>query len=131
MIPKHPMETHGRQRTARSSAYRIVVRAEIGERFAAAFEGMDVRIADGQTIITGQVIDQSHLHGILDRIHAFGLELVSVQPVPEAYCEKIRDVGKYDVAVVGAPFAMGTTYRAGARFGPQAVRRSTMPTAPI
>jgi agmatinase len=47
------------------------------------------------------------------------------------YCENIRDVGKYDVAVVGAPFDMGTTYRAGARFGPQAVRRSTMPTAPI
>jgi agmatinase len=39
------------------------------------------------------------------------------------YCENIRDVGKYDVAVVGAPFDMGTTYRAGARFGPQAVRR--------
>jgi agmatinase len=39
------------------------------------------------------------------------------------YCENIRDVGKYDVAVVGAPFDMGTTYRAGCRFGPQAVRR--------
>ena len=39
------------------------------------------------------------------------------------YCENIRDVGKYDVAIVGAPFDMGTTYRAGCRFGPQAVRR--------
>jgi len=76
------METHGKQRTPRSNAYRIVVRAESGERFATAFEGMDVRIDEGQTIITGEVIDQSHLHGILDRIHAFGLELVSVQPVP-------------------------------------------------
>jgi len=76
------METHGKQRTPRSNAYRIVVRAEIGERFATAFEGMDVRTDEGQTIITGEVIDQSHLHGILDRIHAFGLELVSVQPVP-------------------------------------------------
>jgi hypothetical protein len=83
MIPEYHMETHGRQRTPRSNAFRIVVRAEIGERFAAAFEGMDVSIADGQTIITGEVIDQSHLHGILDRIHASGLELVSVQPVPE------------------------------------------------
>jgi hypothetical protein len=76
------METHGRERTPGSNAYRIVVRAEIGERFAAAFEGMEVRPEDGQTIISGEVIDQSHLHGILDRIHAFGLELVSVQPVP-------------------------------------------------
>ena len=39
------------------------------------------------------------------------------------YCENIRDVGKYDVAIIGAPFDMGTTYRAGCRFGPQAVRR--------
>jgi agmatinase len=39
------------------------------------------------------------------------------------YCENVRDVGKYEVAIIGAPFDMGTTYRAGCRFGPQAVRR--------
>jgi hypothetical protein len=59
------------------------VGAEIGERFAAAFEGMEVTSARGQTVITGDVIDQSHLHWILDRLNALGLELVSVQPVPE------------------------------------------------
>ncbi len=75
------METHSRQRTRRKKAYRIVVRAELGERFATAFEGMEVRIAEGRTIITGEVVDQSHLHGILDRINALGLVLVSVQPV--------------------------------------------------
>ena len=77
------METHPRQLTPKYRAYRIVVRAEIGERFAAAFEGMEVRIAEGRTIITGEVIDQSHLHGILDRINALGLVLVSVQPLFE------------------------------------------------
>ncbi len=77
------METHGTQRTRGSKAYRIVVRAEIGERFAAAFEGMEVAPAEGQTVITGEVIDQSHLHGILDRINALGLELVSVKRVSE------------------------------------------------
>lgn len=39
------------------------------------------------------------------------------------YVENIRDIGDYDVAVVGAPFDMGTTYLSGTRFGPQAVRR--------
>jgi hypothetical protein len=75
------MEIDGRQRTRKS--YRIVVRTEIGERFAAAFEGMDVRISEGQTIISGEVVDQAHLHGILDRINALGLELVSLQPLSE------------------------------------------------
>lgn len=39
------------------------------------------------------------------------------------YCENIRDINKYEVAIIGAPFDMGTTYRPGCRFGPQAVRR--------
>ena len=39
------------------------------------------------------------------------------------YVENVRDIGGYDVAVIGAPFDMGTTYRSGARFGPQAVRK--------
>jgi hypothetical protein len=77
------METDGRQRTRKSKSYRIVVRAEIGERFAAAFEGMEVKISEGQTIISGEVVDQTHLHGILDRMNALGLELVSLQPLPE------------------------------------------------
>ena len=77
------METGGRQRAHKSKSYRIVVRTEIGERFAAAFDGMDVRISEGHTIISGEVVDQAHLHGILDRINALGLELVSLQPWPE------------------------------------------------
>ena len=83
MIQNHHMDTPSTQRTRKNKTYRIVVRAEIGERFAAAFEGMEVKISEGRTIITGEVVDQSHLHGILDRINALGLELVSVQPVPE------------------------------------------------
>lgn len=39
------------------------------------------------------------------------------------YVENIRDVGKYDAAVVGIPFDSGTTYRPGTRFGPQGIRR--------
>ena len=39
------------------------------------------------------------------------------------YVEDVHEVGRHEVAVVGAPFDMGTTYRAGARFGPQAIRR--------
>ncbi|MGA7227002.1 MAG: agmatinase [Acidimicrobiia bacterium] len=35
---------------------------------------------------------------------------------------KIDDLGDGDVVIVGAPFDWGTTYRPGARFGPQAIR---------
>jgi agmatinase len=39
------------------------------------------------------------------------------------YLEDVHEVGRHEVAVLGAPFDMGTTYRAGCRFGPQAIRR--------
>jgi agmatinase len=39
------------------------------------------------------------------------------------YVENVRDVGKYDAAVLGIPFDSGTTYRPGTRFGPQGMRR--------
>ncbi len=39
------------------------------------------------------------------------------------YAENVREVGKYDAAVMGVPFDGGTTYRPGTRFGPQGIRR--------
>jgi hypothetical protein len=58
--------------------YRIVVRGELSERLATAFEGMQMEAEGGHTILTGE-IDQPHVHGILDRIGALGLKLVSVE----------------------------------------------------
>jgi hypothetical protein len=63
--------------------YRIVVGGELSERFARAFEGMEMETRSGQTILTGEVIDGAHLHGILDRIGALGLKLVSVESLSE------------------------------------------------
>jgi hypothetical protein len=63
--------------------YRIMVRSELSERYAPAFEGMKMEIKDGQTILIGEIIDQPHLFGILDRISGLGLELLSVQALPE------------------------------------------------
>jgi hypothetical protein len=80
------LDRRGKDRTRRKGTgkiYRIVVRDEIGERFALAFEGMEMEARCGQTILTGEVIDQPHLHGILDRISSLGLELVSVEALPQ------------------------------------------------
>jgi len=76
------LESSGKQRTTRKTlgtVYRIVVRDELSERYAVAFEGMEMKIGCGQTILTGEIIDQPHLHGILNRIGALGLQLLSVE----------------------------------------------------
>ena len=79
------MESGGRQvsHMGTRTVYRIVVRDELSERYAAAFEGLEMKIKNGQTILTGEIVDQPHLHGILDRIGALGLKLVSVENMSE------------------------------------------------
>jgi hypothetical protein len=70
-----------RKRTG--TIYRIVVRSELTDRYAFAFEGMKMETKNGETILTGKIIDQPHLYGILDRINGLGLELLSVQALPD------------------------------------------------
>jgi hypothetical protein len=65
----------------RPTRYRIVVAGELSRRFAPAFDGMTVQCTGGETAITGVVVDQSQLHGLLDRVGDLGLELVSVNAV--------------------------------------------------
>ncbi|HVP74670.1 MAG TPA: hypothetical protein VMS63_01515 [Gaiellaceae bacterium] len=63
--------------------YRLVVRGELGSRFASVFEGMQIEHLAGMTVITGRVIDQAHLFGLLERMPELGIELVSVEPIDE------------------------------------------------
>jgi outer membrane PBP1 activator LpoA protein len=65
------------------TVYRIVARSELGDRYAAAFDGMRMETKEGETILKGEVLDQPHLFGILDRINGLGLELLSVQALPD------------------------------------------------
>ena len=66
------------------TVYRIVVRSELSDKYAVAFEGMEMEAKGGTTVLTGKIIDQPHLYGILQRINALGLELLSVEVLPDA-----------------------------------------------
>jgi agmatinase len=46
---------------------------------------------------------------------------------PSTFCRlpELRDVPYCDVAILGIPFDSGTSYRPGARFGPQAIRQAS------
>jgi agmatinase len=45
------------------------------------------------------------------------------------FLRDMRELGGQDVAIVGAPFDGGTTYRSGARFGPQGMRAISVLTS--
>ena len=77
------MKSGGKQMRRKGTSYRVVVRSELSERYAAAFEGMEMETESGLTVLTGKIIDQPHLYGILDRINGLGLELLSVEALPD------------------------------------------------
>ena len=68
--------------TAERQHYEFVLRGEIGDRFGLLFEGMQLERTPGHTVLTGVVLDQAHLHGLIERIQELGIELVSVNPLP-------------------------------------------------
>jgi hypothetical protein len=63
--------------------YRITVRGRLSERFASAFDGLDLESGQGETSLVGPISDQAELFGVFDRLRAFGLELIRVEAIPE------------------------------------------------
>jgi hypothetical protein len=70
--------------TVRGSQYELLIPGEVGERFGLLFEGMRLERDRGMTVITGAVLDQAHLHGLIERVQELGLELVSVNPLDQS-----------------------------------------------
>ncbi len=58
--------------------YRIAVRGRLTERLGSAFEGLALEPGRELTVLVGEIRDQAHLYGVLDRVRDLGLELVSV-----------------------------------------------------
>ena len=73
--------------TVKATDYRLVVRGELGPRFAYFFNGMAMTRGEGMTVLQGHVRDQAQLHGFIARIQELGLELVSVEQTAEALKE--------------------------------------------
>ena len=59
--------------------YQIRIKGHLGRQWTDWFEGLDITLEDdGETLLTGPVVDQAALHGLLRRVRDLGLPLVSV-----------------------------------------------------
>ena len=65
----------------RPMAYRIRISGQLDARWAEWFEGLTIALDGDDTLITGPVVDQAALHGLLRRVRDLGMPLVSVCPV--------------------------------------------------
>jgi hypothetical protein len=62
--------------------YEIRVRGRLRPAVSATFDGFEVRLDGVDSVLDGMIPDQAALYGVLDRLAAFGLELIEVRRVP-------------------------------------------------
>lgn len=59
--------------------YQIRMKGHLGHEWAVWFEGLTVTLeGGGNTLLTGLVMDQAALHGLLKKIRDLGMPLISV-----------------------------------------------------
>ena len=62
--------------------YQIRIKGHLGRQWADRFEELSITLEDnGSTLLTGPVVDQAALHGILRKIRDLGIALLSVNSV--------------------------------------------------
>ncbi len=71
-----PASTDGDHQPGR---YAIRIKGHLANRWANWFDGFTITLeANGETLLTGPVVDQAALHGLLRKVRDLGLPLVSV-----------------------------------------------------
>lgn len=59
--------------------YEIRIKGHLGDQWTDWFGGMNITLEEnGSTLITGPVLDQAELHGLLKKVRDVGLTLLSV-----------------------------------------------------
>ena len=58
----------------------IKVEGHLDKKWKNSFEGMKISYEAGNTILSGNIKDEAHLHGILNIIRDLNIKLISINP---------------------------------------------------
>ncbi|MCP4539714.1 MAG: hypothetical protein GY832_21460 [Chloroflexi bacterium] len=62
--------------------YQIRIKGHLSQQWAEWFEGLTITLEDnGETFLTGPVVDQAALYGLLKKVQDLGMPLLSVSHV--------------------------------------------------
>ena len=78
-----------------NQCYEIRLKGHLDDRWTDWFEGLTITLEeDGDTLLTGPVVDQAALHGLLKKVRDLGMPLVSVSPLePDLESLPLGDFG--------------------------------------
>ena len=69
--------------------YQIRIKGHLGREWTDWFDGLTITLEeDGDTLLTGPVVDQSALHGLLKKVRDLGMPLVSVCPLKNGQADQ-------------------------------------------
>ena len=68
--------------TSQPMVYQIRIKGHLGRQWTDWFRGLTITLEDnGDTLLTGPVVDQAALHGLLRKVRDLGMPMLSVVPV--------------------------------------------------
>jgi hypothetical protein len=62
---------------------KITIHGHLDKKWKNSFEGMEISYEGDNTILTGNLKDEAHMHGVLNIIRDLNLKLISVIPAEE------------------------------------------------
>ena len=75
-------QPHQRTDPDKPKVYEIRIKGQLGQEWADWFDGLTVTLEDdGSTLLTGSVVDQAALHGLLKKVRDLGAPLISVTQI--------------------------------------------------
>jgi hypothetical protein len=75
-------DNHSETDPGQAMAYQIRMKGHLGRQWTDWFGGLAITLeANGDTLVTGAVVDQAALHALLRTVRDLGMTLVSVSPM--------------------------------------------------
>lgn len=59
----------------------ILIQGRLDKNWEASFEGFEIDYAGNNSLLKGNIKDESHLHRILNMIRDLNLKLISINPM--------------------------------------------------